>query len=469
MDGKNRQKVTMRSKREAAGFSRPLHIIFCFVVPAVLVTALIITVLWGCSQRKKADALRLNGEGIYRQTYQELTESVLDLHNSLSKLLVSEAPHTLAATLDDIWRESGAIGALMGRIPQSHPDNYELNRFITQTGDYARQLAASVLAGKPISDSDRKQLLALYHASEGVYEDLIDRMNSGNFPTEAITEEQFFAQNTEKPGDEPPYPLIDYNGPFSDSTENRLPKVNGEPIDEQTALRRAAGILGTAALQNSGRVSGRLPAYSFSGTLPDGRSVDISISENGGDLVYFMTSPSGAEEGVISDEPLEALKKAGKEWLGRMGAGQTEPVYIRYASGACMISYVPVLRYAQRGGGESADGILVYGDLIRLWLDRNTGEVIGADTENWLYSHFVRELPEEILSADEAAEGLSPFLEVTGTRLALIPLPDGTEKLCWEFRGGFSGADFLVYMDAETGDEVTIFRFISDENGTAAV
>ncbi len=53
--------------------------------------------------------------------------------------------------------------------------------------------------------------------------------------------------------------------------------------------------------------------------------------------------------------------------------------------------------------------------------------------------------------------------------LALIPMPDGSEKLCHEFTGSFAGERYAVYLDAETGDEVRISRLINDENGTSVL
>ena len=70
-----------------------------------------------------------------------------------------------------------------------------------------------------------------------------------------------------------------------------------------------------------------------------------------------------------------------------------------------------------------------------------------------------------IITPEQAAEKLSPNLEVGSSRLALLPLSNGTEKLCWEFSGSFSGAEYRVYMDAATGDEIMIRRFVSDGSG----
>ncbi|MBO4879570.1 MAG: germination protein YpeB, partial [Clostridia bacterium] len=329
------------------GFSKRLRLIFCWIVPGILTAALIFAVVWGVKQRREADSLRTNGEGLYRRTYQELTESVYDLHNSLSKLLVSEAPNTIAMTLDEIWRESGAISALMSRIPQNHPDNYALNRFLVQTGDYARQLTASVLAGGTLSDPDRSQLVSLWNASRGVYEELLDTLNGGNFPMAALTSAAFYdrAEGTEPAEQtEQPYPSIDYDGPFSDSTENRLPAAKGDPIDEETALRRAIELLADAELASKGSCSGRPPSYLFGGRLKDGREVDIALTANGGELIWFMTSPVGAEEGAPEDGRLAEMAERGRQWLESAGYGSMEPVSVRYCTGAAAIAFAPVER-----------------------------------------------------------------------------------------------------------------------------
>ena len=50
----------------------------------------------------------------------------------------------------------------------------------------------------------------------------------------------------------------------------------------------------------------------------------------------------------------------------------------------------------------------------------------------------------------------------------MIPLETG-EALCYECHTLLGEAEFLIYIDARTGDERQIYKVISDEGGTLVV
>ena len=52
------------------------------------------------------------------------------------------------------------------------------------------------------------------------------------------------------------------------------------------------------------------------------------------------------------------------------------------------------------------------------------------------------------------------------SRLALIPLASGTEKLCWELKGTINGNDYLIYVNVETGVEEDILMIQHTNDGT---
>ncbi|MCH5279305.1 MAG: germination protein YpeB [Christensenellaceae bacterium] len=462
----SKRKKTQK-KRTDSGFSRPLRIIFCYLVPALMVTALIITGIWGSRQQALAEDYKLATESMYRQAYTELTDSVYNLQIMLSKLMVSEAPSTLALALDDIWRESGVCVGLMGQIPQSHIDNYEMNSFLIRLGDYARSLSKTVMRGKPISDDDRKQLQELYNASIEVHSQLQTTLDSGNLPMQLLTSEQFFTSengvDTYDASDDADsrYPTLIYDGPFSESTEKQEARgVTGEDIDENTALERAYAILG----DNSGNLTlstvsnGKIASYDFDGTLADGRHVDISITVRGGHLIWMMSSTSSDIAGVPADDEKDALVSIGLEWLQAQGFGEMAPTYAQYYSGAALISFAAV-----------QDDALIYNDLVKVWIDRANQMIVGADCRNYLFSHIERDFPEELMDEDEVRGMLSPNLNIMETNLALVPATSQTEVLCYEFKGTFGEDEYVVYLDAVTGDEVQIFRIINDENGQLAL
>lgn len=519
-----------RKERGSVLIPRGVMIVFCCVVPALLVAALIISGFWGNNNRTRAEALRRTNEGIYTQAYTELADSVYNMQIALSKLMVSEAPATLTGTLDDIRFESGVIAGLMGRIPQSHVDSYELNRFLIQVGDYAKQLSRALLRGGRLTEDDRGQLMEVFTASEGIYNDLAGNLHEGNIPLSALDGEGFFTQtaqggedgdggeNSAQDGANSRYPTLIYDGPFSESTEKREPRgLNGEETDQSAALKRARELLGdeNASLEYGGVSGGRIPFHGFSGSA-GGRNAEIALSVTGGELLYFRLADSAAKansganesenmSGATEEEwdqdarreELLKLEAAGKEWLIKTGYPEMEATHAQFYENCVLISFAAVeeceFTFADRGldalllNGANmselineiryADGlnepktkrVILYNDIVKLWIERETGSVIGADAENYLFSHAERELPSEIISPERAAKRLSSNLEIEKTALALIPLPDQTERLCHEFTGSFAGAEYVIYLDARTGDEVQIFRIINDENGTGVL
>lgn len=45
-------------------------------------------------------------------------------------------------------------------------------------------------------------------------------------------------------------------------------------------------------------------------------------------------------------------------------------------------------------------------------------------------------------------------------------IPKGKrEVLCYEFKGKYKDSDFIVYINAENGNEEEILQIIKDENG----
>jgi hypothetical protein len=49
--------------------------------------------------------------------------------------------------------------------------------------------------------------------------------------------------------------------------------------------------------------------------------------------------------------------------------------------------------------------------------------------------------------------------------MAVIPLESKREVLCYEFKGKFDDKNFLVYINAETGQEEKILLLLETPNG----
>lgn len=485
-----------RMRGAASGGFRTLIL---YLIPAILAAAVIIAAVWGNRQKTLAENYRRTAENIYRAAYHELTESVYNLNIMLSKLLISEAPATLCTTLDDIRHESGICVGLMAQIPQSHIDNAELNAFLVRISDYSEGLAGRVLRGTPLSNDDREQLAALFEASGNIYAELQTKLSSGDIPVAAIAAEDFFesensnaahggnASNAGQDEADSRYPTLIYDGPFSESTEKREPQgLSGAEIDEAEAYRRAKAFFGGAGsetqpseLKLASCSGGKIPSYDFSGKFADGREFDLSITVRGGELLWFMTSAEGHSQDAPNESETDALNAAGPDFLAAKGYPAMRATYAQYYPGAVLISYAATENIdaetsdsgSSAGNSESAGGnnVIIYNDLVKIWIDRTTKKIVGADARNYLFSHTERSFPTVLAAEEDVRTNLAPGLEIVQTNLALIPQDDQTEKLCYEYKVRFGGNDYAVYLDAVTGDEVQIFRIIEDENGQLAV
>ena len=132
--------------------------------------------------------------------------------------------------------------------------------------------------------------------------------------------------------------------------------------------------------------------------------------------------------------------------------------YAQYYNGITVINFAAV-----------QDDVILYSDLVKVWVDRQTKQIVGMDARNYWFSHTRRDLPEPQVTEQEAREMISSNLTVKSVELALIPITPETEKLCYEFKGTFSEDSYIVYINVLTGDEEQIYRIIDSDQGQLVI
>ena len=158
---------------------------------------------------------------------------------------------------------------------------------------------------------------------------------------------------------------------------------------------------------------------------------------------------------VPTDEKYEALTKVAQQYLIDKGYGDTESSYAQFYGGMAVIN-LAVLQ----------DDVVLYPDLIKVWVDIAKGEVAGIDTNNYLMSHKTRRLKKPKLSELQAKKNINSDIEIENVRLALIPMENGAEILCYEFTGTINDNDYIIYVNAETGIEEDILMIKHTNEGT---
>ena len=96
-------------------------------------------------------------------------------------------------------------------------------------------------------------------------------------------------------------------------------------------------------------------------------------------------------------------------------------------------------------------------------------KILGIETTGYLNSHTERDLPEVKISKEKAKENINKNIEIKSEGLAVIPTEWKTEILCYEFKGKVEDTEYLVYINAENGEEEQILIITNTPNGQLAM
>lgn len=442
------------------------------VLPTILAIALVAVAFWGSEQSALAEEYKNSTTAMYTRAFTELCDNMNNLETALGKLRVTASPAQYVLLLDDVWRLSGASVSLMSQVPSSHIDTADLNSFVVRLGDYAHGLTKKAVRGMPMTEEDQAQLAELHNACIRIGAELNERLEVGDVPVAVITNDGYFTSEASEASDAASgegegggqyqeqegieeFPTLIYDGPFSESTEKQEARgLTGNPVSEEEARAAAAKVAGLSEIEPQGTSDGTIPAYDFHGTYEDGREVDVSITQTGGHLLWMMSSATGGAEGVPEEAETERFRQAAEQYLAENGYVDMHATYAQYYGGCALINFA-----ATQGD------VILYSDLVKIWVDRETCSVVGVDARNYLFSHTERDLAEPAVSMEEAESMLSTNLTVEDRALALIPVTPQTERLCYEFKGTCGEEEYIVYISTETGEEEQIFRIINTEDG----
>ncbi|MBQ3488101.1 MAG: germination protein YpeB [Clostridia bacterium] len=390
--------------------------------------------------------------------YHRIDDDLNDVDVSLSKLSAASSPRQSVLLLGDVWRATGSAGAAMGLLPLSHADSCDMSQFVTRCGDYAHALMGRVLQGRALTEEDRKQLGDMRAACAQIRQVAGEAIQSGDYVAADNVDAGCYEQSQSEAAISE-YPTLIYDGPFSESAENRPPQGEiGERITAQQAAERARRLFSDGTVAETVYVPGALPVYELSVQSASRGQVSLSLTEQGGELLSFMGAPTGDKNDPPSDEESEKLKAAALSFLQELGVEDPAAAYAQYYQGAAVLNFAP--RQA---------GVILYSDLVKVYMDRETGEVMGLDARNYRLNHRQRALPRPKLTEEEAGTYVSGELQVEHTDLALIPLTQQTEVLCYEFKATKDGTFYIVYVNALTGEEEQIFQVINSAEGDLVV
>lgn len=418
---------------------------------------------------KKQTEYRQASENSYNMAFYEVVDYVQNVEVFLAKSLITNSPESSAESLTNVWREANLAQAYLAQLPISSNELENTNKFLNQVSEYSYSLYRKNLNDEELSDEDLKNLKDLHEYSvelENTLNQLSADINGGRISWGELTDKGTiaFAQqvsnisqdsfsNLEQNFHE--YSGLIYDGAFSEHI-TRAEKVGltGENIDEQAAQDKAKELFDSNNIKevtSYGKSEGDITSFDFGITFNDNSTATVSISEKGGHVIYMNKNRDVSAE-ILSQE--EADKKA-KEYLEQHGFKNMKETYYLKESGIVTINYA----YVQ-------DDVIMYSDLIKVKVALDDGEILGIETSGYLNSHTKRDIKEPKVTVEEAKKSLNKDLTIESEELTIIPTEWKTEVLCWEFEGNVEGLDFIVYVNAETGEEEDILIITNTPNGT---
>ena len=441
----------------------------------LLLGLLVASAAWGVGQARLRRQAETSLEVERQRSLVELADGISNVEVLLGKGLVLSSPLQSSAVFPDLWHQANSAQSNLARLPLPVAEMQRTSRFLKQTADIAYVLGKKVGRGDAISDGDWELLNSLRGQAAKLAEQVraleVSSLRQGitwsrgtaagaaRMAATTLDVHDSF-KGIEKEMDR--YPALIYDGPFSDHIERRKPVgVTGKTVTQEEAMAKAvafvpsaSGATYTARVRNE--ATGKIPAYSLQVAPQGGPGPQyfLDVCRTGGHVVW-MSSDRVPGKGSLG---LEQARQRAADFLAQRGYTSLEPTYAVKEENSAFVLFV-----------HKENGIRVYSDLIKVQVALDTGEIAGFEALGYLMSHTQRKIPAPKLSMEEARKRLSHRLHVVQQRLTLIPLEDLTEALAYEFRGKLGDTDFLIYINALTGDEEKIMQVIPLGGGELAL
>lgn len=418
---------------------------------------------------KRNNEVRLASENLNNSNLYELINYVQNVETYLAKATISSSSVHAAETLTYLWREANLAQTYLANLPVESQELENTAKFLNQVSDYSYSLSRKNIKGEELTEEDFKNLEELHGYSEQL-EDALNQMaydlenNTMSWKDLMSNEKTQFAQSVSSQLDMfstleenfHEYSGLIYDGAFSEHLTSQTPKgISGNEITEEEAKNKVHDFLSDkniseiTTLEQSQNTT--IPAYNFSAKVDNECVVAIAVSKQGGYVIYSNCNRDIAEQ-TLSYEDAD---KKGKEFLDKIGITSMKETYYLNQNGVLTVNYA----YVQ-------DGVTMYPDLIKVKIALDNGEILGFESTGYLNNHTQRQISKNIITKEQAKKKLNKNLDIKSETLAIIPTEYKTEILCYEFKGTVDDKEFLVYINAQTGEEEDILVIYNTPNGT---
>ncbi|MDI3548248.1 MAG: spore germination protein [Halanaerobiales bacterium] len=432
---------------------------------------------WGYDQYRQRQQLEVYLGNKYQQAFYEMVDHIEQLQVLLGKSLVSTSPRQNIMILTDIWSHANIAQQELTRLPLAAETVYRTAKFLSQAGDYAHVMARNNAQGRVLTEDNRKKLNELrQHAAQisASLHELESQIFSGDVNWIELVRgtKQRMSRDDRRPvpirdgfddirAELEKYPTLIYDGPFSDHITETKPKgLKGSTISRERAREKAREVVDfqdkkDISITGGTSVNGKIPSYNFQVKSDNEGVYSVDISKKGGYLVDLLNNRSLKNARL---DQKEAVEKA-RDFLAKNGYPNMEPTYSEVNENIAYISFA-----------YKPEDIIYYPDIINVQVALDNGQILGVEALSYLMSHREREVERPKITPEEVKKLAGNTLdEIEEIRLAVIPRASLKEVLTYEIRGNIGGETYLIYINAETGDEEQILKVVKGKKGTFAL
>ncbi|MDE6614477.1 MAG: germination protein YpeB, partial [Clostridia bacterium] len=250
------------------------------------------------------------------------------------------------------------------------------------------------------------------------------------------------------------YPSLIYDGAFSDSlTEKEVKGLSGEDISkdgQEDYIKRILSGYDVSSVEFITENNNGFDSFMYQVTLSDGNIASVQIAKKGGAIVMWDTS-FDAQEPKLSVEEGVALAE---QYMANQGYTDMKGVYACVTDGILFVN----MCYMQ-------DDVVIYPDMIKVKVSLDDGKIVGFEGLNYIHNHTERTLSEPTVTEGEVRNMDFGGMSIMSIRLALIPMPNGSELLTYEVFGNIDNYNFYVFVDAQSGKQVKVMQIIDSDEG----
>ena len=421
----------------------------------VVTLALATTVTVGAVEMRREQGAVV---GDSRRTMYELTGIMENVDSDLDRVRISNSPAQQSRILTDLLVQARLAELDLEKMPITAETDSNITSFINRTAHECERLLSKLRRGETLSAADYEILDGLYQTNHKIRASLDElcakttdkdwlacmRKNKGNFfdamgkiDQTTMEENRAFQDKMKEQMPGAGMRLM----PKPDEKEGDFSRI--DPAQAEELCKQYFPKINITEYRCIGETVGRgFRAYNVQGYDDKGTQLFAEIAQKDGALLRF----DYYEDCVGDTFDFQNAERIAEEFLQSLGYQDMEVVRLRENDTNVDFTFV----YAN-------DGVVYYPDTIHVKVCRNRGIVMGMDATKYIARHRDRAEAAPTLSLAAAYDKLHEKLEVISSRVAVVDTMRG-EKLAYEFLCAYGEENYFVFLDANSGDEISIIN-----------